>query len=202
MNFTNLTQLIETYRYWILIPLTFIEGPIVAFVTGALSSLGYFNFFIAFAIFFFRDVILDGAFYVMGRWTGKTDFAKRFLTKVGVTQDSIQDIRLLWERHGFRTMFVSKLSYGLSAAFLFVAGIVEMPVKKFFTYAALVALSQYGVLLVAGYYFGGAFGTMSRLLENIQYAVTGIAVFITLYYIIRKFMSQKLIEEEKREIKS
>jgi hypothetical protein len=60
MSVEHLTQLILEYRYFLLIPLTFIEGPMVGFITGALSKLGYFDPFVAFWIFIIRDVLVMG----------------------------------------------------------------------------------------------------------------------------------------------
>lgn len=81
MDAAAITHLILEYRYWIIIPLSFIEGPIVAFVVGTLSFLGYFNPFFAFSIFFLRDVLLDGFFYALGKWGGKTRVAQNLLKK-------------------------------------------------------------------------------------------------------------------------
>ena len=61
MSVDQISQLIIEYRYFILIPLSFIEGPIVAFAAGALASLGYFNVY-ALAIFFFVVDMLKDAF--------------------------------------------------------------------------------------------------------------------------------------------
>lgn len=198
MSMESLTPLIIEYRYWLLIPLSFIEGPIIAFVTGTLSRLGYFNAYLAFAIFFFRDVILDSFFYFLGKYGGKTALAQKLLAKIGVNDAHLEDVRGLWEKHGFRTMFFSKLSYGLSATFLLVAGIVDMNLGKFMRYAALVALAQYGVLFVLGYFFGNSFGSVANVLNNLQYIIAVVLLVATGYYIFTHFMRTKLIEQEKQ----
>lgn len=119
--------------------------------------------------------------------------------KIGVTREHLDDVHRLWKEHGFRTMFFSKLSYGVSAAFLLVAGIVEMDYFAFFRYAALVALAQYGTLFVLGYYFGGAFGTVSNVLNNIQYVVAVVVLLATGWYIFTHYIRRRFdkeIEEE------
>ena len=196
MSADTITHLIIEYRYWILVPLAFVEGPIVAFVAGTLAFLGYFNPYIAFAIFFIRDMLLDGFFYYLGKWGGKTKLAERIMKKIGVTGEHLDDVHALWKEHGFRTMFFTKLSYGISAAFILVAGIVEMDYTAFFRYAALVAIIQYGTLFMLGYYFGNAFGTVSSVLNNMQYVLGGIVLIATAYFIFTKFMRKKLIEQE------
>jgi membrane-associated protein len=196
-----ITHLILEYRYWILIPLTFIEGPIVAFVAGTLASLGYFNIYALAVLFLVRDFLVDAFMYFLGRYGGKTRFAHWFYKKVGITEDHLKGVHGLWERNTGKTMFFSKLSYGLAATFLIVAGIVEVNIKKFFFYAILTTLLQYGVLLFLGYFFGGAFGTVSKILNNIGYVIGGVTIIITIYYLFTHFMRRRLLKQEEAEEK-
>ena len=110
MSVDFITELILQYRYWILIPLSFIEGPVVAFVAGMLASMGYFNIYFLSALFFVRDVGLDGVYYAIGHFGGRTNFAKRMLNKIGITTDHLEQVRVLWEKRPGWTMFIGKLS--------------------------------------------------------------------------------------------
>ncbi|MFZ2593678.1 MAG: hypothetical protein WAX38_02795, partial [Minisyncoccia bacterium] len=67
MSPESIHTLLLQYGYWILVPLTFIEGPIIGFIAGALSKLGYFNPYIAFSVFIFRDIIMDAIYYFLGK---------------------------------------------------------------------------------------------------------------------------------------
>jgi membrane protein DedA with SNARE-associated domain len=197
MSVDTITHLIIVYRYWILIPLCFLEGPIVAFVAGTLASLGYFNVFLLGGIFFVRDVLTDAFMYFVGRYGGKTRLATWFFKKVGVTNEHLESVYRLWEKNTGKTMFFSKISYGLAATFLVVAGLVEVSMYRFFLWAAIVTVMQYGVLLTLGYYFGSAFGTVSTVLNNLGYVVGGITLFITGYYLLTHFMRRRLLNQEK-----
>jgi len=199
MSFENLIPLIIEYRYWILIPLSILEGPMIAFAVGTLAWLGYFNPYLAFGILFVRDVIMDALFYFLGRFGGNTKIAKRMLHKIRVTDKHLDSVRLLWEKHAFRTMFFSKLSYGISAAFLLVAGIVRMRLSAFLWFASIVALLQYGILFALGYFFGNTFGSISNILEILHYVIGGIVLATIAYYIFTHFMRKKLLEQEKEE---
>lgn len=195
---TATAHLLLTYRYWILIPLCFIEGPIVAFIAGTLASLGYFNPYLLFAIFFVRDVSVDAACYFFGRFAGRTALAKRVLRKIGIDDMELEKIRHLWNRNAGKTMFFSKLSYGLAAGFIVVAGMVEMPFEKFLFWGSIIAVMHYGVLLVLGYYFGNSFGTVSKVLENAQYVIAGVILFVTAYYFFKRYIERRLRKEEER----
>ena len=198
MSVDFITQLILQYRYWILVPLSFIEGPVVAFVAGTLAAVGLFDMYFLAGLFFVRDVGLDGAYYAMGYFGGHSKFAERMLAKLGITDDHLQQVREMWERRPFMTMFVGKLSYGIASAFIVVAGMVKMPLRIFFKYGVLVAILEYGALLLAGYFLGASLGgNVVRVIDNIQYAVAFGAIVLVGYYLVSWRMRGKFLKEEK-----
>lgn len=197
MSVESITPLIVEYRYWILIPLTFIEGPIVGFIAGGLSRLGYFDPFAAFAIFIIRDILVDAAWYFAGSRGGKTRLAGWLFKKARVTEEHLHGVRALWDTRPLRTMFISKLSYGIAQLFLAVAGVVGMPFARFFRYALIVALVEYGGLFICGYVVGGAFGSLAGVLSNIQWVIAILALFIAGYYVFTHYMRTKTLKEEK-----
>ena len=192
-------ELILQYKYWILIPLSFIEGPAVAFIAGTLASVGIFNIYFLAVLFFVRDVGLDIVYYAIGHYGGRTAFAKRMLAKIGVTEDHLEDVRVLWERRPGWTMFIGKLSYGIASAFIVVAGMVKMPFSLFIKYGILVAVLQYGILLFAGYFLGESFGgSIAQIISNVQYVILFTAIIISGYYIFTSYMRQKLLKADKK----
>jgi len=197
MSIDFITQILLQYRYWILIPLSLIEGPVVAFVAGTLAALGYFNIYFLAVLFFIRDVGLDGAYYAMGHFGGKTAFASRMLAKLGITDDHLDKVRELWERRPFTTMFIGKLSYGIASAFIVVAGMVKMPLGKFFKYGAIVAVLEYGSLLLAGYFLGVSLGgSIVKFIENAEYVIAFAAIVISGYYLFSWYMRKKFLKED------
>ncbi len=198
MSVDFITQLILQYRYWILIPLSFIEGPVIAFIAGTMASVGFFNMYFLAVLFFVRDVGLDGVYYATGYFGGHTAFARRMLKKIGVTDDHLEQVRILWVKQPGATMLIGKLSYGIASAFIVVAGIVKMPLRIFFTYGVLVAILEYGTLLFAGYFLGTSLGgSAAHIINNVQYAVAGAAILISAYYLLSWYMRGKLLEEDK-----
>jgi membrane protein DedA with SNARE-associated domain len=154
----------------------------VAFVVGTLASRGYFNVYLAYGIFVVKDCALDGVYYYAGRFASGSSFVATLLARAHVTSAQMDHVRFLWNRHGWRTMWVGKLSWGLSPAFLAAAGMVTVPATIFFRYAIGVALAQYGVLLVLGYYGGHAIETVSQTLRVLGYILAGSAVAAFVYW--------------------
>jgi membrane protein DedA with SNARE-associated domain len=74
MSLEALTELILQYRYWILVPLSFIEGPLVAVIAGTLAAVGLFNIYFLLALFFVRDIMFDAVYYAIGYFGGNTNF--------------------------------------------------------------------------------------------------------------------------------
>ena len=181
MHIDSLAPVLIKWRYWILVPLSLLEGPTVALVTGTLSSRGYFNPFWAYWLFIAKDLVVDGAYYYVGRLSGQRPVVAWLLAKARVTNADIERVRGLWDRHGWRTMLVGKLSWGLSPAFLAAAGIVAVPIAAFFRYAAGVALVQYAVLLALGYYVGHATAAVSGAIRVTQFMVAAAVVAAIIY---------------------
>lgn len=199
MSVEFITALILQYRYWILIPLSFIEGPVVAFVAGTLASVGLFDIYFLAGLFFVRDVGLDGIYYATGYFGGHTAFAERMLTKIGITDDHLERVRVLWAKRPFMTMFIGKLSYGIASAFIVVAGMVNMPLRVFFKYGILVAILEYGTLLLAGYFLGASLGgTAARVISNVQYLIAFAALVISGYYLFSWYIRSKFLIADKK----
>lgn len=199
MSPDQITALILEYRYWILIPLSVIEGPIVAFVAGTLAAVGIFDLYALGLFFFARDMIMDGIYYAIGYFGEKTAFAQRLLKKFGITEEHLGHVRALWDRRPGWTMLIGKVSYGIASAFIVVAGMVRMPLTKFFGYGSLVAILQYWSLILAGYFLGASMGgTVERILKNVEYVLLFAGIAATVYYIFSFRMRKKLLEAEER----
>jgi membrane protein DedA with SNARE-associated domain len=198
MDQNAIVELILNYRYWILIPLSFLEGPIIAFIAGTLAAAGYFNVYVLSVFFIARDVIVDLVMYAIGYYGAKTRFVQWLLKRFKVSDKEMDDVKQLWNKNAGKTMFFSKLSYGVAAAFIMLAGMVEMPLKKFILYGTLVAIAHYGTLLVLGYYLGNSVGgSISHILANIQYVLAGATIVITAYFLFKRFINKKMRAAER-----
>jgi len=198
MSADVITPLILHYKYWILVPLSFVEGPMIAFVAGTLAAAGLFNIYALALLFFVRDMGLDAVYYAMGFFGGRTVFAESMLAKIGITDDHLDQVREIWQKHPWATMFIGKLSYGIATAFIVVAGKIEMPLRLFFGYGFIVTLLQYGTLLMAGFFLGASFGGNAELIvRNVGYVAVAMAVVMTVYYYVTWKIRTKFLAKEK-----
>lgn len=197
MSLDSLTPLIIEYRYWILIPLSLIEGPFVALIAGMLAAAGYFNPYFLLIFFVIRDLVTDVAYYALGVFAAKTHLVRRLLHKIGVTAEHLEKARVLWEKHPGKTMFLGKLSYGIAPSFFVVAGMTRMSLKRFTGYNAVIAAFQYGVCLVLGYFLGNAAGgSIINILNNIQIVIGLLVLCLIGFYFVRFYFRRRLLKEE------
>ena len=188
-----LVLLLTKYGYFILFPLAAIEGPIVSLVVGFLIYLGYLKFLPAYAILLLGDLLPDTVYYYIGRFGSERKMIEKYGSRLNL-------IEKLWREHGKKTMFLSKLAYGLSIPFLLSAGLVKMPFKKFISYAFPVTLFQYGIIMAIGYFLGHSYQLAERY---IQYAYVIVAVvlilFIVSYVFIVKYARKQIEKMEQQE---
>lgn len=194
-NLEQIAQLILDYRYLILVPLAFVEGPIVAFVVGVLVAAGYFNAFVAYAILILGDLIPDTIAYLVGRYGNPNALVARYGNKLGIGERQIEKVRRMWYGHGFKTVLLSKVAYGLSTPLLISAGMVGLPWKRFFALSISVSVIQYALLMGLGYYFGKSFGLVQTAVETIGLAVTAAILVTAIFYVGSRFLRTRLLAE-------
>ena len=95
-----------------------LEGPLVSLAAGFLVYLGYFQFFSAYGILLLGDIIPDVICYYIGRFGNKKKLIEKHSSGSGFILRNLPLVRNLWQNHGKKTMFLSKLAYSLSIPFL------------------------------------------------------------------------------------
>jgi membrane protein DedA with SNARE-associated domain len=192
---SHLAALLLQYRWEILIPLSFVESPIVAFISGTLASLGYFNVFALGGYFFVKDILFDAAFYYTGYHGVHRPFVQRLLKKVGVTEEHFGDIKEKWERHPGWTMFIGKVSYGIAMGFIVAAGAVRMSLRKFFAWGAVAAVLQYWSLIAVGYFFGASFGSLGGIISNLEWVAGVGGLLFSGYLILAWYLRRRALKK-------
>ena len=171
------------YKYLALFPLAIAEGPIITVVTGLFASLGYLSFWLAYFIIVVGDLVGDAVHYSFGRWGGRA-FIDRWGKYFGVGPGQIAPIEKQFDKRGDKLLFIGKMSHGVGGAFLIAAGLIKMPFDKFIFANLLATLIKSLILLLLGFYFGQALGTINNYLERIFLISIGAAFFGALIYFL------------------
>ncbi len=163
--------LIIAYKYWLLAPLAFLEGPLIMMMSGFLLRLGILSLAPTFALLMLGDLFGDALWYYIGYFFGHP-FIRKFGKFFSVSEDKVEAVKKLFERHHSWIIFVSKVTmgFGLALATLITCGISKIPFRR---YIALNFLGQFvwtGILLTVGYVFG-------HLYENINGVIGKVTIF-------------------------
>ena len=160
--------LIETYKYFILLPLSILEGPIVAIISGFLISFDKLNFFLTFIILILGDLVGDAIHYAIGYY-GKKKF---------------KNIKPYLE-NPIRTLVLGKLMLGVGGLILINSGAAKYPFNKFLFYNFIATLIKTFLLLVIGFYFGKNYVLFDSYFGKITIIFLLISFFVILQYYMR-----------------
>jgi membrane-associated protein len=183
----HLILLLETYKYYIVIPLAILEGPILAIIVGFLVTLKVFNLFIVFVVLVMGDVIGDSFMYTLGRWGGKPviDKVAPFL---GITDQKLGDGKKFFDEKHVRAVMLSKLVHGLGFIGLITAGILKVPYRRFALTCIAISIAQIIVMITIGVFFGHAYVLLNKYLN---FYAAGASIITALGLVIFIFIKLK-----------
>jgi membrane protein DedA with SNARE-associated domain len=144
-----------TYRYPAIFIGSFLEGPTIMMLTGFFLRLGYFNFFIAYALLLLGDLVGDLMWYGIG-YFGLHRTIRRFGRFFDVSDEVIEKIKIKFRKHEVKILFGSKLTtgFGFSVAIMMTAGMARVPLRKFAAIIFSGGLAWALTLMTTGYFFG------------------------------------------------
>jgi membrane protein DedA with SNARE-associated domain len=188
-SFAQIINLLVVYKYLFLFPITVFEGPIVTIIAGFLSSIGIFNFFLAYIVIVVGDLVGDCFYYSIGRF-GRKGFLERWGHYIGITPERISNLESHFDKHSGKTLIIGKLT-AVGAILLVAAGVAKMPLGKFIWYNFLPTVPKSFILLLIGYYFGQAYLTWDKYLKYTALSTIGLLILVVaVYFLIKKIRSR------------
>ncbi len=175
MDGQEIIQFLNEYRYWILLPLMIIEGPIVTLIAAFMASMGVFNIYAVFILSVLGDILSDILFYGIGRKSGM-QFVDHIGRRIGITRELVIKMEKFFVRHGGKTIIIVKSTTGLCWATFIAAGIVKMPFYKFLGSSFVGGLAWSSFLVFVGYFFGSFYGQISTYINYAGIIVGGLAI--------------------------
>lgn len=170
--------LLLAYKYYILLPLSIIEGPIITVIAGFLASTHSINPAAVYGVVVLGDLIGDTLLYSLGRWSGGgvTKYGKFF----GVTADRLASAKDYFANHHRRAVVTSKLVHGIGVSGLVTAGVLRISYGRYMRTCFLISLAQCAFFLAIGLLFGNAY---MRIGQYLDYFAAGISTIVLLVII-------------------
>ncbi|MFA6353340.1 MAG: VTT domain-containing protein [Candidatus Paceibacterota bacterium] len=180
----SVIQLLLTYKYLILIPLSIVEGPIVSVIAGFLTTLNIFNPLLVFLVMVAGDIVGDAIFYFIG-YKGKKLF-KYF----NIREEKIEKAKIYFQENHKKAIAASKIMWGIGTAGLIAAGALHISYKKYFKTCALYSLAQSFVMIMLGIFFGQAYIIIGKYFDYYAAGISILVMATVLFFIFIKKYKQ------------
>jgi membrane-associated protein len=161
----HLAVLVQQYGTWIyailfaiifsetgFVVTPFLPGDSLLFVAGALAALGGMDIAILIAVLSAAAILGNMLNYQIGRYFGPKVFhweSSRFFNKT-----ALEKTHAFYEKHGGKTLIISRFLPLFRTFAPFVAGIGAMTYARFTLFNLIGGLSWVGSLTLVGYWFG------------------------------------------------
>ena len=186
ISLDTILLLLKEFGYFIFLPLTIIEGPIVTVIGGYLVSLHIFSFLITYVLAVAGDIIGDVIYYGLGRW-GNKFFSKRE-SFLGIRVERARKFEARFHANAGKVLLLGKWTQSIGAPILFAAGMARMPLNTFLFFNTLGSLPKTLLLVVLGYYSGEAYKQISTYIEYAGYIAF---LFIIVGFLVSFIMKRK-----------
>lgn len=179
----HLAALVQTYGVWIyailfavifsetgFVVTPFLPGDSLLFVAGALAALGGMDITLLIVALTLAAVLGNTVNYAIGRYFGPKVFHwenSRLFNKAALLKT-----HLFYEKHGGKTLVMSRFLPLFRTFAPFVAGIGNMGYARFTLFNVIGALAWVVSLTLAGYWFGN----MPWIKQNLTLVIVGIIV--------------------------
>lgn len=184
-------NLLLQYRYFLIVPLAVVEGPLIMLAGGFFVRMDVFALVPMFFALLVGDLVGDVLWYAIGYHWGRP-FIRRFGKYVSITEDKINSVEHIFHKYHERILFISKITMGFGFALvtLITAGLMKIPFRKYLMFNVLGGFIWTAALMTAGYYLGELFLKASKGLEYVTLGA-GIVILLALGYGFSKFVKSK-----------
>jgi membrane protein DedA with SNARE-associated domain len=161
----------------------FLEGDIFLFSAFFLAREGVFNLWPLIGFSYFGVLLGDLMWYRLGIKVDKSNSRLlRHAEKIAAPFDEHLISRT------FRTIFISKYTYGIYHAILLRAGMLRFPIRRFVGYDAVSTIAWMSIVGGLGYFSSFYF---SMIKNYIKFAEVGLLLGVLLFVFVSYYLARK-----------
>lgn len=172
----SILNLLYEHRYIFSFLGALFEGTYVMILAGVLYKFGYFKLWGVMLVLLGGYVLNGIMFYLIGRMGGNTALEK-WGSRFHLTKKILEKLENYFKKHSIKTIFVTRITYGLSGPTMIIAGVFKMKWKKFITVNLISSLVWVLVIFGLGYVFGSSFKALGEITRGIAIGAV-VALFI------------------------
>ena len=146
----------------------FLPGDSLLFVAGAIAAAGGINVHLLAVLLILAAILGNTVNYSIGYWLGPKVF--HWEQSRWFNRRALDRAHAFYERHGGKTIVITRFVPILRTFAPFVAGIAQMTYVRFTAYNVTGAVLWVGLLLYSGYWFGN----VPWVKDNLTFVIFGI----------------------------
>jgi len=205
----DLIKIIESVGYFGLFAIIFSEsgllvgfflpGDSLLFTAGFLASQGFFNILLLTPMTFIAAVMGDSVGYAFGQKVGPKLFKKE--DSIFFHKKHLIRAKNFYNKHGGKTITIARFLPVIRTFAPIVAGIGQMPYKKFLAYNILGGFLWAVCIPFAGYFLGSLIPSVDKYLFPIIVVIVLASVAPSVIHLIRERKEDSEIKEAIEEIR-
>ena len=189
-------DLLLQYAYPLMIPLSLIEGPIVALAGGVGAASGRINPLIVFAIVMGGGLFQDLAYYGLGRWACRSEKMRGWIENMKSVKAVLRPLKTAWREQLFLTLVASKFAYGLYGPILITAGMTKAPFWRYLGESLALSAVVLAAWEAAGFALAQVYGQLG---QAANWVMIGLGVLaLGMLWLISRWAKKRLDVEEPR----
>jgi LPXTG-motif cell wall-anchored protein len=177
------TEMLQTYKYTIVVAGALLEGEMVLILAGAAAYHGYMSLHLVMLISFLGALLHDTLLFFIGRF-----FGKKILNRPSRWKNGITKIVNLIQKYDRYFIMSFRFIYGIRTLTPIVVGAGTIMFRRYFSLVAISAAVWAIIVSYAGYSFAMALESIIANFEKIQkYLAIGLVLLIGgLYFYFKK----------------
>jgi membrane protein DedA with SNARE-associated domain len=190
---TALLSWIIQYRYFLIIPLTTIEGPLVMLAGGVFVRLGVFDLIPMYFALMAGDLIGDIGWYAVGYHWGRP-FVDRFGHYFSIDQKMVAILEGFFQRWRDAILIISKLTmgFGFAGVTLFTAGLTKVPFRRYLLLNVVGEFFWTAFLMSIGYFFTDLYVRINTIFSRVSVIAVALLFFAFVFGVGRYIRAEIL----------
>ena len=163
-----------TYLASILLPL---PSDTALLAAGAFAGQGFLNIYLVISVALVGSVLGDFTGFIVAR-----KYGREFLMKIGlrkmIMSEKFKNLEKFIADNSRSTIFITRFIGQIGPLVNILAGLSEMPLRKFLFYEILGTATDVVVISLAGYFLGSAWQNLTTVIELVGVGLIVVAVAI------------------------
>lgn len=177
----------------------FLPGDSVLFTAGFLASQGFFDIWLLTPMMFVAAVLGDSVGYMFGSKVGPKLFKRE--DSIFFHKKHLVRAKNFYDKYGGKTITIARFLPVVRTFAPIVAGIAEMPYKKFLLFNLLGGFLWAVCLPALGYFLGNVIPSVDKYLLPIVAAIVVLSVLPSVIHLIKERKDDNEIKEAEEELR-